>query len=295
MGEISSTLGPLVSLPDEAATGQRGFTVRATAGILSDMLQRIKHVAGSQSGTSPGTYPLATQLSPHTTGQLDSTGTHQIPTPPTYPSLGRARPHSAVAGGSPGFGSLPQFASSSQTFSTSPLASASSMPYPPGMRRTSLPGGSANRASALDALAHLASSASPDVHRFASHMRQPIQALQDAVEQLNEGENSADEGALDAEQDGAAGATATATAAEDLRDRKPDVGPGVASTASASQSRGLSAPNSYHSNGADQDRRDERPSKRARVARPVVATPDQFDLVAKGLISDTEARALVLL
>ncbi|GAA5891018.1 hypothetical protein JCM5296_007351 [Sporobolomyces johnsonii] len=41
----------------------------------------------------------------------------------------------------------------------------------------------------------------------------------------------------------------------------------------------------------------ERPAKRSRVASPVAAPslPDQFDLVAKGLIGDKEARALVLL
>ncbi|KWU42446.1 hypothetical protein RHOSPDRAFT_36054 [Rhodotorula sp. JG-1b] len=265
--------------------------------ILTDVLQRIKAV-GSQSGMSPAAgASLGNHLSPHTASHLDSTGA-QIPTPPTYPSLGRPRPST---GGSPGFGSISQFAPTSQqqqqTFSTSPLASASSLPYPP-LRRTSLPGSGNNRGSALDALAHLASSASPDVHRFASHMRQPIQALQDAVEQLNEGETSADDGPLEGEGEHEG---ASSAAAGGGGDRKPSLGHHRgASTAPLNEKASSRDPKGANV-GADQDARSsggtsERPAKRARIARPMMApTPDQFDLVAKGLISDTEARALVLL
>ena len=261
------------------------------------MLQRIKAV-GSQSGMSPAAgASLGDHLSPHTASHLDITGA-QIPSPPTYPSLGRQRPST---GGSPGFGSISQFAPTSQqqqqqTFSTSPLASTSSLPYPP-LRRTSLPG-PGNRGSALDALAHLASSASPDVHRFASHMRQPIQALQDAVEQLNEGETSADDGPLEGEGEHEGAST---TAAGGGGDRKPSLGHHRgASTAPLNQKASSSDPNGANV-GANKDARSsggtsERPAKRARIARPMMApTPDQFDLVAKGLISDIEARALVLL
>lgn len=261
------------------------------AGTLTDVLQRIKQAVGSQPGTSPVT--VGNHLSPHAASHLDSTGP-QIPTPPTYPSLGRQRPSTA---GSPGFGSISQFAPTSQqqqTYSTSPLASTSNLPYPP-IRRTSLSSSSA-RGSALDALAHLASSASPDVHRFASHMRQPIQALQDAVEQLNEGETSADDGPLEGEGEHE-GASSTAAGGGD---RKPSLGHRGASTALLNQAAPSSSDPRGANVGADKDARSsgtsERPAKRARVARPMMApTPDQFDLVAKGLISDTEARALVLL
>lgn len=263
---------------------------------MTDVLQRIKQAVGSQPGTSPAT--VGNHLSPHAASHLDSTGA-QIPTPPTYPSLGRQRPSTA---GSPGFGSISQFAPTSQqqqqqqTYSTSPLASTSSLPYPPPLRRTSLSSSGA-RGSALDALAHLASSASPDVHRFASHMRQPIQALQDAVEQLNEGETSADDGPF--EGDGEHEGVSSTAAGGGGGDRKPSLGHRGASTTPQNQ-KALSSDPKGANVGADKDGRSsgtsERPAKRARVARPMTApTPDQFDLVAKGLISDTEARALVLL
>ncbi|GAA5987946.1 hypothetical protein JCM10908_007281 [Rhodotorula pacifica] len=262
--------------------------------VLTDVLQRIKQTVGSQSGTSPGTMPLANHSSPHASNHLDSTGA-QIPTPPTYPSLGRPRPQT---GGSPGFGSIPQFGSTSHAFSTSPLASTSTLPYQPVRRASATAGstGSASRASALDALAHLASSASPDVHRFASHMREPIQALQDAVEQLNEGEHSADEGALEGEHEAAGGEGAAAASRGQDGDDKPSLEARAASSTSVHQHK---SPNDLQSSRERAKKEGpeagERPAKRARIARPVVTAPDQFDLVAKGLITDTEARALVLL
>lgn len=55
-------------------------------------------------------------------------------------------------------------------------------------------------------------------------------------------------------------------------------------------------PETMQKQETSQEKDDERPAKRSRVAVPTAPTsPDQFDLVAKGLIGDKEARALVLL
>ncbi|BGP57068.1 hypothetical protein JCM8202v2_004706 [Rhodotorula sphaerocarpa] len=192
--------------------------------VLTEVLQKIKQVVGSQAGHSPS-HGHSSPVAP--SGHLDGASvlTAHVPTPPTYPSLGRSsRPRTA---GSPSFGSpFPQFGAGastavtsgpnftqSGTFSSSPLVSASGLAFgnSSGGRRSSLPVGNATapasgtgtgtdggrRSSALDALAHLASSASPDVHRFASHMSQPIAALQDAVEQLDGGEAEAEADVLD--------------------------------------------------------------------------------------------------
>ncbi|KAM0789237.1 hypothetical protein ACM66B_000080 [Microbotryomycetes sp. NB124-2] len=134
------------------------------------------------------------------------------------------------------------------------------------------PAGSTSR---LDALAHLA--ASPDsagqapahVDRFASRLHAPIQALADAADQLQQTGDGTNSGATANAGGGGGGGVSTATS----QGAKP--GP---------------------SNSAE-----ERPKKRARMAMGAAAlaavTPSDksLDVVAKGIISDRQARALVLL
>jgi hypothetical protein len=92
------------------------------------------------------------------------------------------------------------------------------------------------------------------VQRFASRVRAPISALQDAVAEMgDEAETKSDE----------------------LLEEKPELA---------------------QQKGAADDKGDERPAKRSRISVPTAPTsPDQFDLVAKGLIADKDARQLVLL
>lgn len=312
--------------------------------MLTEVLQKIKQVVGSQAGHSPS-HGHSSPVAP--SGHLDGASALRahVPTPPTYPSLGRSsRPRTA---GSPSFGSpFPQWGAGastavtsgpnftqSGTFSSSPLVSASGLAFgnSSGGRRSSLPVGSATvpasgtgtgtdggrRSSALDALAHLASSASPDVHRFASHMNQPIAALQDAVEQLDEGEAEAEADVVSGEEEGSTGqeqalAGGTAVDSDGIGQGRP--GPGVpGGAASVDTKAGLDVgddPRHTYQTAttANSARRDsvrlrgdpagsshstERPTKRVRVAKPPAPSPDQLDLVAKGLIADEEARALV--
>ncbi|BGP25338.1 hypothetical protein JCM10295v2_004261 [Rhodotorula toruloides] len=207
--------------------------------VLMEVVGRLKQYGSSQPGQSPAALPYpANQVSPFGSG-LDASGL-QHPTPP----FGRPRPLSA---GSPSLSSLPNLAAAA-AFRTSPVTSGSpSFPRPP-----SNP--SSSQISALDALAHLASSNSPDVHRFASRVRAPISALQDAVAEMgDEAETKSDE----------------------LLEEKPETA---------------------QQKGASEEKDGERPAKRSRIAvRTAPTSPDQFDLVAKGLIGDKEARALVLL
>lgn len=221
------------------ATFDSVLTLLNVADVLTEVVGRLKQYAGSQPGQSPAALPYPTnQVSPFASG-LDAAGFQQ-PTPP----FGRPRPLSA---GSPGFSSLPNLAAAA-AFRTSPITSGSpGFPRPP-----SNP--SSSQISALDALAHLASSNSPDVQRFASRVRAPISALQDAVAEMgDEAETKSDE----------------------LLEEKPELA---------------------QQKGAADDKDDERPAKRSRISVPTAPTsPDQFDLVAKGLIADKDARQLVLL
>lgn len=326
----SSCACPRVALP-------RLITSPATD-VLTEVLQKIKQVVGSQAGHSPS-HGHSSPVAP--SGHLDGASalTAHVPTPPTYPSLGRSsRPRTA---GSPSYGSpFPQFGAGastavtsgpnftqSGTFSSSPLVSASVLPFgtSSGGRRSSLPVGSATapaggtgsdggrRSSALDALAHLASSASPDVHRFASHMNQPIAALQDAVEQLDEGEAEAEADVVSGEEEGSTGREQAEPGGTTV-DSKASAAPGVpGGAASVDAKAGLDVgddPRHTHRTATTtaSARRDsvrsrgdpagsshsaERPTKRVRVAKPPAPSPDQLDLVAKGLIADDEARALV--
>ena len=187
-------------------------------------------------------------------------------------------------------------------------------------------GGGAPFSSGLDALASLASAgnaasstSAADVSRFASRIRQPISALADAVAQLGGGEGdedasgsgSASEGRDDTEERkparagderGEAGAAVGGGAGKDgvLGEGRAEGGAAAAS-AVASTSAGVGA------TGRKESReRGEPPRKRSRMSGAAVAggpapnaglsvNPERFDVVAKGLIGDTQARTLVLL
>ncbi|KAK4057290.1 hypothetical protein OIO90_001787 [Microbotryomycetes sp. JL221] len=161
------------------------------------------------------------------------------------------------------------------------------------------PAGSTSR---LDALAHLA--ASPDsvggnhassssttharVDRFASRLHAPIAALADAADQLQGTEDNATT-AVGGEsyETGIEGGTSGDT------DEKP-------TSTKLKSATGQATATTRNNLATGANAADDRPKKRARIALSVAlasTTPadKQFDVVAKGIISDRQARGLVLL
>ncbi|GAA5826568.1 hypothetical protein JCM11251_002433 [Rhodosporidiobolus azoricus] len=287
-------LSRLASIEAALATNERRMdTVVQQMGevsnVLAEVLRRLSTGGNNAQLASPASLPYPpAQVSPYTTnGPFDSSasaGSH--PTPPAFPSFGLPNANGTPTY-SPAFQPLPNV----PAFPTPPSSSA--LPNPPAsFGPSTLPSSSSSAPSSttgqkppdypsgLDALASLASSNSPDIHRFASRMGQPISALADAVAQLN-GEHG--EGG----------------------DQKPDL-------------RELDKKGENGRDGADGEDEEregeEPPAKRTKLtgvgATAGIAgvgvvptaggggpnsTPDQFDLVAKGLMADQDARALVLL
>ncbi|GAA6004241.1 uncharacterized protein JCM10292_007306 [Rhodotorula paludigena] len=170
-----------------------------------------------------------------------------------------------------------------------------------------------------------------DVHRFASRLRQPISALADAVAQLGGGSGSgSEEGDDENGEEGARGERGRGAREgmereeeEEGKVRFGSAGPGEAGERGNGDGRAGKGPLHGSSNGAgvsaskkrpeSKDRRDgalggtpdgsrgggSPPRKRSRLHvgthGGLIPSPEQFDLVAKGLIGDQEARGLVLL
>ncbi|GAA5977988.1 hypothetical protein JCM11641_004349 [Rhodosporidiobolus odoratus] len=234
MGEFGSALQEVLAYIRSSGVSQQPLQPPNT----------IPHVRSSSS------FGPAAPLFPHSGPTLPTSSL-----PPTY-ALPRPPPPPSTASGVVAFQpSLDTAALSLPPFSSAILPTVPSSVH---HSATSEPP-KADFSSGLDALASLASN-SPDIHRFATRMGQPISALADAVAQLGDGEDQHGE------------------------EVKADVVAGGESRAGIENCAEKGFP----------DR--ERPAKRARMAPPPPpeAQP-RCDLVSKGLISDADARAAVSL
>ncbi|GAA6002942.1 hypothetical protein JCM10207_001911 [Rhodosporidiobolus poonsookiae] len=207
------------------------------ANVLGEVLVRLRG-AGSSGQTLPS--PSALSYSAQPFNAFDPTAsTSAQPASSKLPLLRRVSASTAAASG--GFQPLPPIYPSPLGGSSS-SSSKPSPQDPAAAAASAVTSATAAFSSGLDALASLASS-SPDIHRFASRMGQPISALADAVAQLGDTES----------------------------ENKPDAKDG------------------------EEQPEGEPPAKRAKLAiPPAPSCPEQLDLVAKGLITETEARTLVL-
>ncbi|GAA5891694.1 hypothetical protein JCM6882_006169 [Rhodosporidiobolus microsporus] len=302
-------LSRLASIEAALATNERRMdTVVQQMGeisnVLTEVMLRLKAPGGGSGGhpmaPSPASLPYPpAQVSPYTNGgggPFDSAASASSqPTPPAFTSFARSGVGSGNATYSPGFQPLPSLPNFPTPPSSSALPNPPSSFHPIASTSAALPSSSSSSAvpkppdypSGLDALASLASSNSPDIHRFASRMGQPISALADAVAQLNGGRE-------DHEGAGGEGGSGSET------DQKPDLRElgGGNGTGGRKGEDGREEGEEGGRAGAD----GEPPAKRSKLggtsssnAQANPSSPDQFDLVAKGLMSDQDARALVLL
>ncbi|TNY20680.1 hypothetical protein DMC30DRAFT_416725 [Rhodotorula diobovata] len=309
MGEIHNVLYDVLSRLKHSGPPAPG-SVPSPASLTYPPGSAAAH-AQPLSQVSPAALSSSSQAQPHhgtpptylhagAQSASPGTGLHSLPLHPVSMGI-PAFPSSSSAGGS-GSGVLPRRAS-----------------YPPPASADSST--SAPFSSGLDALASLASSNSADVSRFASRIRQPISALADAVAQLGDGEDegsgsgSGSEGKDDTEErkparegggagGGEADGSAAAAAAGGGGAAKDDAGAegGKKAPVSVSAAAGGAGAAGAAAGRKESRERGEPPRKRTRVSTTVRApaphaglsvNPERFDVVAKGLIGDTEARALV--
>ncbi|BGP16912.1 hypothetical protein JCM10213_007357 [Rhodosporidiobolus nylandii] len=230
MGQISTVLSEvLVRLKNQTAATQSPASAFPQVSPFAH-LAPFDANSGTPSQPTTSSYPLQ-----HPVPSTSSSATFQ-PIPPTFPTPPST---SGIAPNPPVFPHRP---------------SRPSFPEPP--RRDSFSG--------LDALASLASSKSPDIHRFASRMGQPISALADAVAQLGD---------------------------EEREELKPD-----ASTADGGHEADRRGDETQEGRTEEQREGGEPPAKRVKMAIPKAPkVQEHLDLVAKGLIKDSEARMLVAL
>ncbi|GAA6032620.1 hypothetical protein JCM8097_004842 [Rhodosporidiobolus ruineniae] len=252
-------LSRLASIEASLATSERRMdTVWQQMGEISNTLTEVLARLKALSGQPPTSSPAAMAFpSPFGSGPFDLTSQ---PTPPGLGGRGSLSLSGAGATGSPyqPISNLPPFPNLPHTNPSTIPKPRTFDPAPPAPPSSSS-SAKGDYSSGLDALASLASR---DAARFASRMGQPITALADAAAQLNDG------------------------------DVKPDVGSAEASGEPEASGGAAGAKQDETSGRGD----GEPPAKRSKVtpqAQPL--SPDQFDLVAKGLITDQDARALVLL
>ncbi|GAA6049725.1 hypothetical protein JCM3770_004428 [Rhodotorula araucariae] len=279
--------------------------------VLYDMLSRLKQVTATSTG---GISQPASQVSPAALS-ASSHAQPQHATPPTYPHFASSvPPQSASPAGPSALHALPLHPVS-MGISGYPPSGILAQPQPQHQRGSHPPPSNADPSSSsstgapyssgLDALASLASSNSTDVSRFASHLGQPISALADAVAQLGDGEDDVS----------GSGSGSEGKDAEDGEERKPprsgtgsagaqDRDEGTVSAAGAAAAVGQGEGSDAGGAKKDSRERGEPTRKRSRVSATAGAAaphaglsvnPERFDVVAKGLVSDKEARALVLL
>ncbi|GAA5854849.1 hypothetical protein JCM9279_005537 [Rhodotorula babjevae] len=325
MGEIHNVLYDVLSRLKHAAP-QPANSMTSPAGLAYPPGSAAAHAAAAHAHqqVSPAALSSSSQVQAHhgtppmylhgggAQSASPASGLHSLPLHPV--SMG-------ISAGYPSSGVLPRRASYPP-----PAGAAASTD---GHSAASTSAGGAPFSSGLDALASLASAGNPtsstsasaaDVSRFASRIRQPISALADAVAQLGGGEGEGDEEV--------SGSGSASEGRDDTEERKPAragdergeegaaagggagkdgaAGEGRAEAAGASASAVASASAGAGAAGRKESReRGEPPRKRSRMSAAVSGgpapnaglsvNPERFDVVAKGLIGDTQARTLVLL
>ncbi|GAA5854092.1 hypothetical protein JCM8547_008222 [Rhodosporidiobolus lusitaniae] len=225
--------------------------------VLSEVLSRLRSSTSGATASNPAPHPYPpSSASTFSTTFEASPGTSAPPGPLALPPF--AQPIPAPNHSTPPAAFQP-FSSVPVFPSSNSAHSSPSLPKPPSLepaRRSSAP--HTHVPSGLDALASLASSKSGEIHRFASRINAPLTALADAAAQLSDDD-------VDVKPD--------VRAEEAAGEREPVAGP------------------------SGQRAEDGQPlAKKSKLSAPPAAkTADQFDLVAKGLMSDKDARALILL
>ncbi|BGP40750.1 hypothetical protein JCM10449v2_004715 [Rhodotorula kratochvilovae] len=306
MDHVTQQMGEIHNVLYDVLSRLKQFTPPSVGGSVPSP---ASHHYPSSSGAPGGPFsqPVA-QVSPAALS-ASSQAQPQHGTPPTYPHFAASgAPQSASPAGAAALHALPlhpvSMGLSGSGFPQSGILAQQRASHPPPSSTADSAGASgAPFSSGLDALASLASSNSADVSRFASHLRQPISALADAVAQLGDGE----------EDGSGSGSGSEGKDGEEGEERKPprssgagagdEVAQGGAAPAVAAPAAAQGATDA----GARKESRErgEPPRKRSRISASaggaaakdagLSVNPEQFDVVAKGLIGDKEARALVLL